>query len=363
MFGYEFSSEEKQNILTDIIMIAIIVAWAFFINRTMRISGLYMDDLYMWSCFGEQSFRQYVFPIGSTRFRPVYWFAAWIELGFIKNHIAWIVPINIMINIGIAVTLYMFVKKLATSRPVALITGIMFITSRLAYYQIGQLLGLMESMALWLVLIIVWLLYNYMHEHRKIYYYLGLLAYFLVSFTHERYMVLIPMFFFVLIVIRSKDIKTWISPIFVVAAIQIIRVMTIGSVLPAGTGGTQVAATVTLMGTIKNIVVQILYIFGVNAGPDYLSGMPWENTPFIVKIGVLVSGIMLLLLIIVFTYCLIVGKIKKIKHINVLPDLIFLIGFIIGSVVSTTRSQSYEKPRDWSCSVKTIVFARVITAG
>ena len=64
----------------EIIAAALLLGFAFFINRGIEIKGLYMDDLYLWSCYGEQSFREFVFPLGSTRFRFVYYLAAWLEL-------------------------------------------------------------------------------------------------------------------------------------------------------------------------------------------------------------------------------------------------------------------------------------------
>ena len=56
----------------DAIAILLLGAFAFFINRGIEIKGLYMDDLYLWSCYGEQSFLEFNFPVGSARFRFLY---------------------------------------------------------------------------------------------------------------------------------------------------------------------------------------------------------------------------------------------------------------------------------------------------
>ncbi|MFR9308393.1 MAG: hypothetical protein ACLVK6_06265, partial [Lachnospiraceae bacterium] len=74
------SETRIRELQTDLLLAAALFAWTFFVNRGFRISGLYMDDLYMWSCWGEQSFLEYVFPLNSTRCRFVYWMAAWAEL-------------------------------------------------------------------------------------------------------------------------------------------------------------------------------------------------------------------------------------------------------------------------------------------
>ena len=75
----------------------------------MELKGLYMDDLYLWSCYGNQSFTEYVFPMGSSRFRFLFYLASWLELFFIGGHVEWMVPFNIILNAGIAYSIYRMV--------------------------------------------------------------------------------------------------------------------------------------------------------------------------------------------------------------------------------------------------------------
>ena len=59
-----FSRMEKKYEWKDhVIFMGILLAMAVWVNRGIEIKGLYMDDLYFWSCYGEQSFLQYVFPL------------------------------------------------------------------------------------------------------------------------------------------------------------------------------------------------------------------------------------------------------------------------------------------------------------
>ena len=55
-----------------LLIFAVLLGFGFFINREVELKGLYMDDLYLWSCYGEQSFMEYVFPMGGSRFRFVF---------------------------------------------------------------------------------------------------------------------------------------------------------------------------------------------------------------------------------------------------------------------------------------------------
>ena len=280
-----FSRMEKKYEWKDhVIFMGILLGLAFWVNRNVEIKGLYMDDLYLWSCFGEQSFFQYVFPIGSTRFRFLYYLAAWLEMAFVGSHVSWFVPINILINTMVAWTIYFMGRSLSRSKAVGFVCGAMYLVTRMAYYQIGQVLGLMETMALWMAIGILWCLYRYLNEERREgLFYISCALYFGVCFVHERYMVLFPLLLLALAVKRCRNPKAWASAIGAFLVMQLIRFLAIGTVLPAGTGRTQVAETFSIGQAIVYAANQIGYIFGWNLGPEHLNGCPWSVTPFWVK--------------------------------------------------------------------------------
>lgn len=314
----------------DILFLILLSAFAFYVNRDIVIKGLYMDDLYMWSCYGEQSLWEFAFPIGtSTRFRPVYWLATYLQMAIVGNHISWFVPFNIICNIAAAASIYYMIVKISRYRVLGLLSGICYLASRFAYYQIGQALGLMETMALVMALWILYLMYRYInaphekteaqlvHEGEDLRasaagkgsrslrirlaksgdwrFALGLGLYFLLVFTHERYLALLPVFYFAFFCrfLREekpyrrafiRENKRWlIAPAVLFAVIFVIRTLCIGSAIPAGTGGTEVTDTFNLREALSFAVSQVLYIFGVNAGPEHLNGLPWEQTPALIK--------------------------------------------------------------------------------
>lgn len=78
----------------ELLIFAIFLGFGFWINRGVELKGLYMDDLYLWSCYGDQSFTEYVFPMGSSRFRFLFYLASWLELFFIGGHVEWMVSIQ-----------------------------------------------------------------------------------------------------------------------------------------------------------------------------------------------------------------------------------------------------------------------------
>lgn len=284
----------------------ILLAVGIWVNQGIRIEGLYMDDLYMWSCYGEQSFWEFAFPIGtSTRFRPVYWIATYLQMMIIRNHVSWFVPMNILLNVGVALSLYCFAKRLSGIRIIALICGILYLVSHFAYYQIGQALGLLETMALWMACMILWQLYLYLQEEgERRQFYLANLLFFLLAFTHERYVGLLPLFYLALIFTEGKKCRKadWLLPVMNFVLIFLIRRLTIGTALPAGTGGTEVSDTFSLIQALTFAVDQVRYLFGINIGPDYLSGKTWtECSPYVHKL-VYASWIPLLLCVISYGY-------------------------------------------------------------
>ena len=193
MFERKFDLEEKYHMLIDLFVSSLLLIYSFIVNAEIRISGLYMDDLYMWSTYGEDSFINYVFPFKSTRFRPVYWFTAWLELGIIRNNITWIVVFNIIFAAALAIFIYIYAKKLSGSRIVAILLAVVFLSSRFSYYNISQLLGFMEALCLAFLLGILYLLHTYISkEGMENNLYIAVILYLLISFTHERYMVLLP---------------------------------------------------------------------------------------------------------------------------------------------------------------------------
>ena len=354
--------------ITDLAFLAAIAAFAFWVNRDIVIKGLYMDDLYMWSCYGEQSLTEFVFPIGtSTRFRPVYWFATYLQMMIVGNHITRFVTFNVVVNIITAYLLYYIARRLSKSSIVSLIVGLCYLASRFAYYQIGQALGLMETMALFLAIAMLWQLYRYMESGKG--YYAALIIYFLLVFTHERYLSLFPLIYLVIIMrmagerrIRRNDAVSAVSkaakcrdrddsaglsnletvgtagqhhthedgsnthgsfakqikenwckialPLAELLLVIGIRCFAIGKALPAGTGGTEVTDTFSVGQAIGFCFDQIKYILGINAGPEYLNGLTWEDSPLYIR-KLVYAGILLIIAVVLIYIVGIIGKRSK----------------------------------------------------
>ena len=335
-FMHIFKNKKTGYVFADIIAIALMVAWAFWLNQNIRVSGLYMDDLYLWSCYGEQSFTEFVFPLGSTRFRPIFWMAAYIELALIKTNLALIVPINLIILVLIAVYCYRFFIYISDSRLVAFFGCMAIIASRFSYYDVGQLLGLLESLSMFFAIFICIELYYFMHDKKEYHYILAIIAYILVCFTHERYMVLIPMFFYVLFVLKEKKILNYFLPVAALVLVLGLRLKFIGTLLPAGTGGTDVAETFTVASFIQSCKDEIKYMLGFNPGPEHLCGIEWTQVAGFVKKGVYIGIALIALITVLFIIKLIANANKGNSSGVGIRDIVFFGGFIIGCVVASS---------------------------
>lgn len=324
----------------DLLVLFLLTGFAFFINRDMELKGLYMDDLYQWTCYFDQPFFPAVFTMGGTRFRVLYNLVSWIQMKLFGVHIGWYVPFNILLNSGIAFTLYRMAKRFSRSTYVAVLCGIIWLASRMSFYQIGQALGLMESMALWMAIGILYLLYGYLNErdgkeNRRLFAAAGL--YVAICFVHERYMVLLPLFFLVLLFRRAKEWKLWAAPVAGFAFVQLLRFISIGTVSPAGTGGTDVADTLSVGGVLHFAFSQIAYLFGINAGPEHLNGQNFREAPLAVMLLIAVADLMLVLLVVAFLARLIQCGKRRVRHLQTAALFICFIGACIACSSVTIR--------------------------
>lgn len=321
---------------TDLLVILFLTGFAFFINRHMELKGLYMDDLYQWFCYNDVSFFEAVFESGGTRFRVLYNLVSWIQMKLFSTHINWYVPFNILLNTGLAYTLYRIARKFSRSVCVGVSCAMIFLASRMSYYQIGQALGLMETMAMWLAIAVLYLLYGYLNEkdgkgNSRIF--LASSLYVAVCFVHERYMALLPLFFIVLLFKRARDLRLWLAPTGGFIFVQLLRLIFIGTVSPAGTGGTDVIDTISVSSVFRFVMSQIAYLFGINAGPDYLNGQNFREAPLWVMALIAVADLMLVMLTAVFIIKLIrMGK----KSLKYLPTAVLFVAFIGACIVCSS---------------------------
>ena len=148
-------------------------------------------------------------------------------------------------------------------------------------------------------------------------------------------MALLPLLLLALVVKKCKKISLWFSALISFGMVQLIRAFTIGSVLPAGTGGTQVADTLNIPQAIKFAFSQAAYVFGVNAGPEHLNGCPWSESPMWVKGLIAGADAVLLIMVLAFLVRFVTEKQKEHRWVMLFNTLLF-VGFIALNIASSS---------------------------
>jgi len=264
----------------------LLMLFAFYVNRHIHIKALYMDDLYLFSFFREQDFFTFSFPIGeAVRFRPVYWALSYIEMVFVGNDPNRYWYFNVVLNGLLACFLCYFSWVVSKGKKiVSLSLSLIFLSAHFAYYQIAQALGILETLALGFSLITLYFLYLQLNEEKHFLRNLifSHIFFFLLVFTHERYIALLPLFYVPLFFRgRAGEAKILtggkILPLAQAFLFYAIRKFAIGSFIPKGTGGTEVTESFKLEEALQNAFTEVYYIFGFQKGPEHLNGIPWEN--------------------------------------------------------------------------------------
>ena len=307
----------------------LLMLFAFYVNRHIHIKALYMDDLYLFSFFREQDFLTFSFPIGeAVRFRPVYWALSYIEMVFVGNDPNRYWYFNVVLNGLLACFLCYFSWVVSKGKKiVSLSLSLIFLSAHFAYYQIAQALGILETLALGFSLITLYFLYLQLNEEKHFLRNLVFshIFFFLLVFTHERYIALLPLFYVPLFFRgrageakiltggknaghqgqtdrdragqdtveaewKEKEQKEkkkkiffftsnlpYILPLAQAFLFYAIRKFAIGSFIPKGTGGTEVTESFKLEEALQNAFTEVYYIFGFQKGPEHLNGIPWEK--------------------------------------------------------------------------------------
>ena len=361
------------------VALILLLLFGLFINRHLSIRALYGDDLYLWSFYGCEDFWSFTFPkVTKGNFRPFYWALSYLEFRLIGPHVHWYARFNVLLNVAIAWVIYFFSRRLSrlTRTPqgmrigqaVGLLTGMLYLQSHFAAYQIAQVLGLLESLALLLALLTLWGLFDYMEGRGTRAYLRACLCFFLVIFTHERYIALAPLFYLAVLTqylterrlcrrfapsrtscAASDEIPAMnrlgrtvelLLPLLILAVFFGTRVVVAGEAIPVGTAGTKVQDTFSLAEALGFAFSQVAYIFGINAGHAIFCGVSFADSARWVQGLIVLSWLCLLLMLVL--YVRMAWKRGRITPRLIGENLLFIcfIALCIGSSSITIRLET-----------------------
>lgn len=350
------------------VALVLLLLFGLFINRHLSIRALYGDDLYLWSFYGCEDFWSFTFPkVTKGNFRPFYWAMSYLEFLLIGPHVHWYARFNVLLNVAISWVIYFCSRRLSRltrvphgmllGQAVGLLTGMLYLQSHFAAYQIAQVLGLLESLALLLALLTLWGLFDYMEGCGTRAYLRACLCFFLVIFTHERYIALAPLFYLAVLTqycterrlcrrfapFRMSEVPRifeLLLPLVILAVFFGSRMVVAGEAIPVGTAGTKVQDTFSLTQALGFAFMQVAYIFGVNAGHAIFCGVSFADAARWVQMLIVLSWLCLLLMLVL--YVRMAWKRERITPRLIGENLLF-IGFIalcIGSSSITIRLET-----------------------
>ena len=337
----KFSLKSFSKILEFIIVISICFFVCAVINQNISIKSLYMDDLENFYYFLRQDIFEYSFKTleNQVHFRPIFYFSLYIYYILITGHITRSVLINIIINSIIGIEIYYVLKKLEIKRFLSFFLIVLFFISHFSYFQLGQCIGLIESESMFLAILILTNCILYIKYIDKKYLIYNLVLLFLICFIHERYVSMsFPIFISILLgsLEKNKNKKYFLFLILTVFIIFLIRYIKLNSIIPVGTDKTILVDNFDLKRSIKFFIEQVLYIFGYNMGPEYLSGISFFNLDSNFKIIIYISSSILLCILLFYLLNKLFEFFKKEnKFSDFYIDLIF-ISFIISCIISSS---------------------------
>jgi hypothetical protein len=251
--------------------------------RGIRFETLMGDDLYLYFDFlGRPFWRTCFLSLLRDKYRPVYACVQYAVFKLFGAHYPSFFWFNVAFHAALASLLYLFLAQLTRGNwVVSFLFAAMFVTARFAYYDVAQVLGLMEALALLWMLALLFCAWKFWTTQRAGWLAALLASFTLIVFTHERYLAVAP--FLLLPVAFSNGLGRvgkvlWgavlMTPVPLYAGT---KVLALHSGLLLGTGGAAIRP-------VPKEVARFWFsgmanLFGINIGPSYLSIRDFPDLP------------------------------------------------------------------------------------
>lgn len=330
------------NYLKLIFMFIFLCSLNYIINYNLQSKVFYDDDLATWHLYNNNNFIKFIFNTSFNKFRPILYILLWFCYKIGNNSMIFFNYVNLLISIIISLNIFYMINKITKIKYIAFTCSIAFILSKYAYYNITQVLGIMEALALLCACAFLYNCYQYLNNINKEKYYKNIIIlYIVLPYIHERYIILLPMFFIILLLNNEISIKNlkWIKKLIIPIIIFIVflglRLVLFHDRFLDGTGGTDVKETFNIIKIIKFIRYQIFSLFQINIyrGFNYLHGISFNELNIIIKILICLWNLFIIFIVFKFIYEIIKND-KNRK--NIIYNSILFISFICLCILSSS---------------------------
>ncbi|MEC0227950.1 hypothetical protein [Paenibacillus alba] len=327
---------KHQNKLATVILFIINLLW--FLK--FKFHTLMGDDLYTWNVVHnyKEGFLQYtLFETLFGKYRPIYNLIQYFVITTFDMEYRLYFFLNILVNFVAVLIMYRLLLMLTKNAIISFLFSVIFITCRFSYYNILQVYGLMEAVALILFLLMLFISILFYKNSSKINIFLILLIETLMVFTHERYIVVVPflLILFFLTLSKPKRIYTVIPLVPVILNFAIKKIVVNTSFLE-GTGGASISFDIAKISIF--LICGLLNMVGINVGAPYLNGINFTQESTITQI---LSVIILLinLLLLVFLIKQSKGSLENKKKLIVVGIALILILSLLLAASITIRQE------------------------
>lgn len=307
----------------------------------------YLDDMETVLLFQNSDFLSFVFTTSANKIRPVTYAFIGLILKCCSNCYEVIDELLLMLNFINSVIIFIVLYRMLKFQTkiertaISLIGAGLFLISHFAYYNISEVWGIMEGIAIAFSIGLLFSLLRYIDSSKKKYYNIAVIMYALSLYTHERYFVLV--FLFVIAIVFQNNINKrtkammLLPPFLLMVSFWLLRFFLFGDRMLDGTGGTAINESFNMMTVIQYAFSQIGYILGFNCGPAYLNGIDVKSVHWMINLLLGCRVLIIIFVCLCFIKRLIVNAEFRRMHLPVFVMLITFIALLIGSSSITIR--------------------------
>ena len=339
MLEYTVFKKKLKRIVVSIAKFILLFIISFnilkYFYNNVEIKSLHLDDLHNLIQYLEYpNLLSWIIPYFENRmhYRPIFNIIFFLLIKIIGTNVSLTLTINFYIYACIATILYFLARSIKIKWYFALFITIISLIINFNYYEIYQLIGFIEGLPMLLSIIILVLSINFVinnNKNVKKFLILTSIFYLIMVFIHERYfpMILLPIIAISVnkTITNNSKFKIYIIYIIELLFFFLVRYYHLRIWIPRGTDCTSLVENFNLKRTIIFIYHQLLYLCGVNLGPEYLCGINFFNAANNIQIIIILSIIFMIILILLYIFIRLSfnnskqqGETFKIKNIDLL---------------------------------------------
>ena len=321
------------NIVCVITICLLNIVWFLPLMGQGAIMG---DDIGVFTTvdFGNRALWQEFLYQGSNRYRPIFELILNLYSRVFGNVYELYFLANIAVNMVLSVAIFFLIKRVTRGNFLFAASGVfLYVLAPFSYYQILQVIGVLESYSLLFLVLMMHELLSFWHG-KRLHILSAVLFLTLLIFTHERYVVTAP---WCVIIILCSSGTNWKEKIgYSILALMpmclniFLKEVVFGSRFMEGTAFEPIEFDVLRI--ISMFISSLATVVGLNVGPEYLNGFNFFLYPRRLKLLALAAVGLAFLLFFAYIVTAIIKEKDKKKRINELK-LMFISVSGIGALI------------------------------